>query len=186
MGLKLYKKYEISKDCFKVRLKEQRKKVYKRQEDFADALHTKVETVRNWEQGRTVPETGTLIEICLLLNCDLDYLIGRIDYKTHDVQFIHDQTGLSQSAIEQLQKWNMKEDKDNNWAQNISDFIVHDSFPELMNEVSGFKGLRKLELRGYEKLSSSDLIELIDLEMARLWHISKVFTDIVESMDIKV
>lgn len=100
MGIILYKKYDV----FGERLKELRKRKFKTQESFAEAAEVSVETVRNWEQGRVLPEMGTLFKIADILDCDLDYLTGRIDCKTHDVQFIHEQTGLSEKAIKKLRK----------------------------------------------------------------------------------
>lgn len=101
MGTKIYRKYGDFGD----RLKELRKKKYRTQDDFAEDMDVTVETVRNWEQGRVLPEMGTLIKISRLLDCDLDYLTGRIKCQTHDLQFIHDQTGLSEGAIRKLQSF---------------------------------------------------------------------------------
>lgn len=63
-----------------------------------------IKTVQNWEQGISEPSLGTLIKLTHFYDCDLDYLTGRIDCKTHDLQFIHDQTGLSEKAIGKIQK----------------------------------------------------------------------------------
>lgn len=77
---------------------------FKTQEAFAEVLDVSVETVRNWEQGRTLPEMETLFRICTLLNCDMDYLIGRLESTTHDLDFIKNQTHLSEAAIKKLIK----------------------------------------------------------------------------------
>lgn len=62
-----------------------------------------VESLKNWESGRSTPKRiETVIDLCEFLNCDIDYLFGRIDCKTHDSSFIHDYTGLSDEAIENL------------------------------------------------------------------------------------
>ncbi|MCC8060733.1 MAG: helix-turn-helix transcriptional regulator [Clostridiales bacterium] len=72
------------------------------QETFAEEFNVSVDTVKNWEQGRVFPSVETIIELCDFFNCDMDYLFGTIDCKTHDLQFIHDKTGLSEKAIETL------------------------------------------------------------------------------------
>ena len=43
-----------------------------------------------------------MVRICNFLGCDMDFLFGHIDLKTHDAQFIHEHTGLSEKAIEKL------------------------------------------------------------------------------------
>lgn len=87
---------------FGSRLKDLRKKKFKTQEIFAEKMEVSVDSVRNWEQGRVLPEQGTLFKISELLDCDLDYLTGRIEEKTHDLQFISETTGLSPKAVKKL------------------------------------------------------------------------------------
>ena len=85
-------------------LKRARKEAGLTQADLAEKMGVHIKTVMNWEQGIAEPPLGTLMELTELYHCDLDYLPGRIDQKTHDLQFIHDQTGLSEKAIEKLQR----------------------------------------------------------------------------------
>lgn len=61
-----------------------------------------VETIRNWEQGRNVPELQTIWKLCEIFNCDIDYLFGRIDYSTHNLKFICSRLGLSEDAVKYL------------------------------------------------------------------------------------
>lgn len=86
----------------KPRLKELRKLNDLTQAELAKEMHVHLKTVQNWEQGIVIPPFETIIQLCDLLKCDVDYLIGRIDCQTHDVQFIHDQTGLSEAAVQAL------------------------------------------------------------------------------------
>lgn len=103
MGTKIHNK-EKRWEAPGKRLQELRKRHYKTQEQFAEALGVSLDAVRSWEQGYQPPETANLFKIVEKLDCDLDYLTGRIDCKTHDLQFIHDQTGLSEEAIKKLQR----------------------------------------------------------------------------------
>ncbi len=59
-------------------------------------------TLRKWHCGESNPTLQKLLRICDLLECDIDYLLGRIDYHTHTSKIIHDQTGLNESSIEKL------------------------------------------------------------------------------------
>lgn len=121
------------------------------QEKFAEAVGVSVDTVRNWEQGRVLPEMEKLFKIAEVLDCDLDYLTGRLREPTHDIQFIHEQTGLSEKAIKKLQQlkpdWeqlqrsmiestlDIPENKINDSVRRQSDY--HDSiagdFPEVLS-----------------------------------------------------
>ena len=85
-------------------LKRARKEAGLTQADLAEKMGVHIKTVMNWEQGIAEPSLGTLMDLTELYHCDLDYLTGRLDQKTHDLQFIHDQTGLSEKAIEKLQR----------------------------------------------------------------------------------
>lgn len=98
MGDKLYT------FSFKEGFKHARKKAGYTQKSFAKEFNISIETVKNWEQGRNVPEIDTLEKLCNFFHCNIDFLLGNIECKTHDMQFIHDNTGLSEKAIQILQK----------------------------------------------------------------------------------
>lgn len=76
------------------------------QKSLAERLAVSLKTVMNWEQGIATPSIDTLMMLCKLYNCDLDYLAGRIDCKTHSVQDISEYTGLTEKAVEMLHEWN--------------------------------------------------------------------------------
>lgn len=61
-------------------------------------------TLKNYENPnkKCNPRLDIVDNLCKLLSCNVDYLLGNIGCKTHDVQFIHDYTGLSEKAIEKL------------------------------------------------------------------------------------
>ena len=129
MANKLYKKYERKHGEFGERLQKIRKqRKIKTQDDFAELLGVSVKSVQYWEQGWKLPETDNLFKIAALLDCDLDYLTGRIDQSTHDLQFIHDQTGLSEDAIKKIIAWNnddISESVDTrHWIHFLSDMIT--------------------------------------------------------------
>lgn len=55
------------------------------QRELAAKIGVKNYTVANWEQGRTEPSIGDLIDLANYFDCSVDYLIGRTDEfeKTH-------------------------------------------------------------------------------------------------------
>lgn len=130
-------------DDLKKGLKRARKKAGLTQIELSEKLKTlgipdipdTVETVRNWEQGRSKPTVGTLLQLTKFYDCDLDYLTKRIDCKTHDLQFIHDQTGLSEDAIKKLQKIAFKNRATGN-SQALSFMIEDPDFEYLLALMS--------------------------------------------------
>lgn len=103
------------------------------QEELADRLGVSLKTVMNWEQGQAIPSVETLMDLADIYDCDLDYLTGRIDQRTHDLQFIHNQTGLSEKAIEKLQSlvaepdWDQRERALIESAPDIPEEKLHES-----------------------------------------------------------
>lgn len=90
---------------FGERLKALRKPVFRTQEDFAAAVGVSAASVKKWESGSVLPDVKHLLMICELLDCDIDYLLGRIDYDSHAAAVSCDYTGLSPRAVEILHGW---------------------------------------------------------------------------------
>ena len=109
-------------------LKRARKEAGLTQAQLAEKYGVHIKTVMNWEQGIAEPSLSTLMDLAEIYHCDLDYLTGRLDQKTHDLQFIHDQTGLSEKAIEKLQSFMTEPD----WDQMERD--LRESAPEIPEE----------------------------------------------------
>lgn len=72
------------------------------QVDLAAAMDVSLKTVMNWEQGIVNPDFEKAIKLTRILDCDLDYLIGRLEESTHDIHFVHEFTGLSEEAIRKI------------------------------------------------------------------------------------
>lgn len=65
------------------------------------------QTVSKWEKGNSVPSIENLFKLCELFNCELGYLLGEHEGKTRAATDIHEKTGLSFRAIDELEQ--MKE-----------------------------------------------------------------------------
>lgn len=104
---------------FKEIFKRERKKAGYSQKSFAEYFDVSLDTVKNWEQGRKVPEIKTIERLCAEFGCEPDYLLGRMESSTHDVQFVCDQTGLSEDAVLALNR--LKEDQA---AIQVLDFLL--------------------------------------------------------------
>lgn len=120
----------MNKELFAERLKAKRKeKGYSNPNQFADAYNKKfppkrkddsggnigsgiLGTIKHYENAsytKSMPSLDKVINMCDLLGCDIDYLAGRLDYETHNVEFISQYTGLSEEAVSFLHYLNTEE-----------------------------------------------------------------------------
>lgn len=85
-------------------------------------------TIKHYENGNYngSPKLDIVDNLCKILECDVDYLLGNIDCKTHDDQFIHNQTGLSEIAILELRQLHAKTVvfKEDNYDLNIINTLI--------------------------------------------------------------
>ena len=152
------------------------------QADLAEKMDVSIETVRNWEQGRNPPNGEKLLKLCDLFDCDLDYLFYRIDCKTHDIKFIHEQTGLSVEAIEKIESFK-KEDGCKHWAIYLSQMIESMEFDQMMNEIAVYMTYNKVESRFLSQGKPYvEINEIIDFETAQLWKASNTFGNMLETL----
>lgn len=122
----------INITIFTQRLQECRRRKYSSQQAFADAYmerygmirknkkssdNNMFGTIQSWEQGKSTPTADVLANICDLLECDADYLLGRIDERTHDINDAHRYTGLSAPALEQLHEYRENLVKEPDWSE---------------------------------------------------------------------
>ena len=86
--------------------KTRKAKGFRSAQSLADALGVHLKTVQNWENDANpkLPDLDNLLALCQLFECDLDYLTGRMEEPTHEIQFIRSKTGLSVAAIQKLMK----------------------------------------------------------------------------------
>lgn len=77
---------------------------FKSAESLAEALDVSLKTVQGWENESKESNITlqNLLKMCDLFHCDLDYLIGRIDRRTHDNDFICEKTHLWEEAVEKI------------------------------------------------------------------------------------
>lgn len=85
-----------------LRIKRLREEKGLTQQDMADALNVKRQTVAQWENGERDLKTGYIIDLAEYLNVSSDYLLGISDYKTKENTDIGAVLGLSEKAIEAI------------------------------------------------------------------------------------
>lgn len=165
------------------RLQERRKEFFKTQYDFAEALGIdERKTVGNWETGTVAIPIHRLSDICKLLDCDLDYLFGKIDVPKNNTADIIKETRLSQKAIEKIVSWKNCDDYRRFWVEYLSLIIEADNSEDLLLNISKILGFSKWEAISLNENKVNQALEFIDMQTAQLWYISKTFTDIIEEM----
>jgi transcriptional regulator with XRE-family HTH domain len=100
---------------FGERLKERMKEAHMSRQDLIDAIfdltgrHISMLTVNSWRQHRSIPGNDLLIAICSIFPpYSKDYFLGIIEAPNYDMEFIHEQTGLSSDAVDHLKKMSRK------------------------------------------------------------------------------
>ena len=176
----------MNRNIFILRLKECRKRKYRSQAAFAEAYVERFGmirdpdrktdngmfgTVQSWEQGKSTPTAEVLANICELLECDADYLLGRIDERTHILDKMRKYTGLSAEAIERLHYcadqlakenwWQDEEDNDNHF-RSFELFLIDEILTGSKHHRVDASSLSLLYEYVYEDLDESADIDLED------------------------
>lgn len=161
---------------FLKRLAEERKKKYT-QEELAEKIgHKNGQSISNWETGKSIPNIATIMKLADVLDCDIDYLLGRIDEPTHDIAFIHAETGLSTAAIKKLRSY----EHGSIPIILISKIIEHKDLDYLLNRI--YQLMDKSTREEIAKYHNA-LLEMQKNEIDRKWLPFTMFEDIFPVID---
>jgi len=107
------------------RIKSLRKESGHTQQQLAEKLGIKNQTVSCYESGEREPSYEIILKLADYFNVSVDYLLGRTDVKTPNIDMIaiHKQTGLSEEAIKTL-KENYENWPDNTFTKTLNVLIV--------------------------------------------------------------
>lgn len=87
------------------RIKELRESEKMSMQELAKEINVARQTLSKWEKGDSDPTIIDILRMCNTFQCDPSYLLGEYDdCRKRDTQFIHDETGLDESAILRLHK----------------------------------------------------------------------------------
>lgn len=78
-----------------------------RQEDLADRLNTKYQTVGHYETGRRGLDVETILKLCEIFGCSADYLLGRstvrsLNFSEDELALVNTYRSLSAEGKEYL------------------------------------------------------------------------------------
>ena len=106
------------------------------QPELAEELNVSLDSVKNWEQHYNVPEMETLLKICKMYQCDLDWLFGRIKEPTHEIKYVSEVTGLAPDVVEKMTTCDVS--IINSLVQSDLFVSVTDSFKEYQQYITDY------------------------------------------------
>ena len=109
--------------------------------------------------------------LCEVFNCSMGHLLGEYEAKYYDIQFIKEQLGLSENAVETIIGMSEKE------QDILSNILEHKSFPKLIEEIN-------LSSVDFENYNRGGILMGADKErfLAKRWNISNMFNKILDKI----
>lgn len=122
-------------------------------------------TIKNYENPNWSgkPKLETVDNMCKILGCDVDYLLGTIDYETHNLKFICEYTGLSKEAVLSLHDRKENEDRIRQLHGNLftfhtfddlSEALTNEAFQRLISNLDSIRFLKNKSERAIDFLSN--------------------------------
>lgn len=114
--------------------------------EYGDKFDITIDSIKKWYRGDSIPTLSKFYALCEILDCSADYLLGKIDERNFDFEFIKEKTGLKERTIKAMQinkaitqsieyllleEYNQRT-KDNYWGQlhcvltHITDYLATD------------------------------------------------------------
>lgn len=72
------------------------------QKEFAKMLNVSYAAVQKWEQGKYVPDTGSILSMCRAFNCDADYILCVQPFPRKTVEMSAAEIGIHYDAMEYI------------------------------------------------------------------------------------
>lgn len=140
----------MDKILFSKRLKERRKAVgYTSTKAFAAAYNVRYKnkmanidddsgvlgTLKHYENPNHpgIPRLDIVENICEMLDCDVDYLLGKIDLPKHSYEGMYQLFGLSKRVVDQLEYWNK-----NGYSDAMNTVLGSPNFDNALREASNY------------------------------------------------
>lgn len=196
------------------KIKELRKRKKLTQEKLCELIGTEEEDVtfgrtrlsqieNGQEQAINAMSISRLSAMCSVLGCSIGYILGEYECKTYDVQFIHDQTGLRERAINILMKEVQQVSKTKAvqttiLTESLSDIIESKNFPALLDSINEIKRTTPtIQKWIYERSSNQHFIDVIEHGVSsspeyynsdevitvKEFHIQKIMNDILSEIE---
>ena len=186
----------MDRRLFAERLQQRRKACgFTSREDFAEAYNKRfgqdnpdnpyggvLGTIKKYENPNHsgTPKLDIVDNMCSMLDCDIDFLLGYIDFPHHEQQVVHEKVGLSETAVFRLLAQSPPENAFIDFLLCSDSFFELDStFSYLVNHIKWFnsciKGVHQCEQLANGIDQNSDEHKEIDrewntyMESAKRW-----------------
>ncbi len=130
---------------FSERLKELRKSRIEKQEDLATALGVARSSISSYENGAAIPDIDTLTKIAMHYSVSTDYLLGLESSTTHDISYIHNETGLSEKAIDILQYYHHNTEYFEKDIKGLNNLIIYNDEHRFLRSIGIYTSTLDLE-----------------------------------------
>lgn len=114
-------KYDDRAKLVGERIKREREGMGLKPKDFLRQIYKSEQshkTLKEWEDGKRLPDLDSLSRMAELFNCDIGYLLGDYDESNREAADVKGLTGLSEIAVERLKRmWSsIKRDNAAGWS----------------------------------------------------------------------
>ena len=107
------------------------------QEKLSEKLKVSRKTVSDWETGKKRPTLDNLAALCDLFHCEMDYLLGKTDFPTKEIDVVCSYTGMSQKTIKKIHKAAIQKDN----SSYITDCRLNLFLSDLLDNYPDFENL---------------------------------------------
>lgn len=156
------------------------------QEELAAAIGVSREIIQHWERGTRHIKAGHLRLLSEHFGKSVDYLLGLVpeDKSTNDEKLrkVSEYTGLGNDAVRKLNEWKSSDDRRSLFSDILSRLVNSDHSEALLGAIGEFITYTRLEIKAANNDDLNFALELTDLEMARLWNISRLFSNAIEEL----
>lgn len=119
-------------------------------------------TIKNYENPNkdNSPKLSVVCNLCELLDCDIDYLLGNIDVPRHETADIMASTGLSEKAVETILL--LRRDNQMDWGLDTLNVLLENpDFMVLLYYMIRFSTADEGYIEdGYEHIKKRDIFEM--------------------------
>lgn len=166
-------------------IKRRRKQLGFSLEDVAERCQSTRQTVSRWENNEGSEMTiMQALRLCNMLKCDIGYLLGEYQELTQQVAEICSYTGLSETVVEKMHEWKNADDRVKFYPRHLSQILESEDIEGLFEAIVELIAYKTLEFRAFKNDDCEFALELLDRETSRLWNISRIFSNIIESIDV--
>lgn len=121
-----------------------------------------------------------VIAVCEIFEWDLGFLFGEYSEHTREAHELCSITGLTESAVTTLLEWKSSEDRRKFYPDYLSRILGAEETEDMFGCIAEYLTYHRLERDAFDNKDRDFAMELQSLQMARLWSISKVFSNIIE------